>query len=325
MKVSIVCPFYNEELILERAISEMVSTLRYLPCEFELILVNDGSRDDGLEIARRASIGVPEIRLLGYEINRGRGFAIRFGAREARGDILITTEIDLSWGGDIVARLLEKFDAHPDADMVIASPNLSGGDYRNVPLMRVLLSKVGNRIIRSSIGSKITMYTGMTRGYRRDVFLSLPLEEDEKEFHLEVAHKALVYGLKIYEIPCVLEWKSYKLSNGAKRKSSSRVLKLIRTHMLFALFSAPFRYMFSASVITFVMSFGFLALSINNFIEGFPSATYLTVGLTIFVISVLLFAIGVLSYQGGLLQKELWIIRRVLQTDEARKKDSGGN
>ncbi|MFV2041264.1 MAG: hypothetical protein ACC644_04650, partial [Candidatus Hydrothermarchaeales archaeon] len=87
------------------------------------------------------------------------------------------------------------------------------------------------------------MNTGMTRAYRRRCIRSLPLEEDGKEFHLEVVLKAQAMHYRISEIPAILEWKEYKHEGQrTQRQSSSKVNKLIVSHSLFSLFGNPVRY-----------------------------------------------------------------------------------
>ncbi|MGB4107313.1 MAG: glycosyltransferase family 2 protein [Alphaproteobacteria bacterium] len=314
MKISVVCPFYNEEAIIEAAIEGMAAKLATLEHDWELIVVNDGSLDQSFSMAKRTSAGNVRIKVTGYEKNRGRGYALRYGINQAEGDIVVTTEVDLSWGDDIVHRLAEAFQKHPGADMIVASPNLPGGGYKNVPLKRVLISRLGNKIIRMGQGREMSMYTGMTRGYKREAFLSLPIDEDEKEFHLEVAQKAQAFGFKIHEIPCVLEWKDAKLARpgSAKRKSSSKIPKLIRTHMAFAAAAAPFRYILPLSLVMLGLSVPFGIWAMVNLLTGQPSALVLITGLMLFLIGFVAFAIGMLSYQNQLIQRDLWRIRRDL-------------
>ena len=166
--LSVVCPFYNEGAILAEAIETLAKALRRLDVEWELIVVNDGSTDGSAEVAKEAAAGDPRIRVLGYAFNRGRGHALRTGIAQARGEIIVTTEIDLSWGEDIVERLFTAAQNAPEVDIVVASPHLAGGGYRNVPAGRVFFSRVGNWVIRLCMGNLVTMNTGMTRAYRRD-------------------------------------------------------------------------------------------------------------------------------------------------------------
>lgn len=75
--ISVVCPFYNEEAILEASVRLMLKNLESLPDEWELLIVNDGSRDRSLDIAQQLARENSRLRVLSYTPNRGRGYAIR--------------------------------------------------------------------------------------------------------------------------------------------------------------------------------------------------------------------------------------------------------
>jgi hypothetical protein len=241
--------------------------------------------------------------------------------------VLITTEIDSSWGDDIVRRLVDATRARPDADIVIASPHLPGGGYKNVPWLRVLLSKFGNWVIRSGLTYNVTMNTGMTRAYKLDRFLALPLDEDEKEMHIEVINKALAFGYTIIEIPAVLEWKDHRLAAtpGSRRKSSAKLNKLIHSHMLFSLLAAPFRYMYVAAGIVLLVAVGFMGWAVANLAKGEPSVFLVIIALALFIVFFLIFGIGVLAQQGRAIQRELWRLRSELRGSDRSSEATRGN
>ncbi|MGE0622645.1 MAG: glycosyltransferase family 2 protein [Pseudomonadales bacterium] len=323
-RVSVVCPFYNEALILEEAIESLLNALKGLPTTWELIVVNDGSTDGSKEIALSFCDKHPSLRVLSYPSNRGRGYAIRTGARASQGAIIVTTEIDLSWGEDIVSRLVAAMDASPEVDIMVASPHIPGGGYRNVPPKRVFFSKFGNWVIRACVGNTVSMNTGMTRAYRAHVLSALPLYEDEKEFHLEVILKAKALGFRFGEIPSLLEWKSYKTETpGRKRKSSSRVKKLVLSHSLFSLFANPVRYAMGLAFLTMITGGGFLLGGVYRFLVGDVAAFALIIGLTLAVIALLLAAFGVIAQQGNMVQSELWRLQSEfkLQSDGWTRSD----
>jgi hypothetical protein len=106
------------------------------------------------------------------------------------------------------------------------------------------------------------MNTGMTRGYRRDAACRCP-DRGRQEFHLEVILKATAFGLRIREIPAVLEWKQYKhRGQRIKRKSSSRVNRLIVSHSLFSIFANPVRYVWGLSLVSLILGAAFLGIAL---------------------------------------------------------------
>lgn len=311
LDVSVVCPFFNEDRVLSESVRTLLDRLEGLKESWELILVDDGSTDGSRALAAEIATSNLRLRLLVYDHNRGRGHALRSGIAQARGAIIVTTEIDLSWGEDIVERLLAAVRQQPDADLVIASPHLVGGGYRNVPRRRVLLSRLGNWVIRASMGNIATMNTGMTRAYRRESIRCLPLAEDGKEFHLEVVLKARALGYRFHEIPALLEWKDYKHEDRrVRRKSSSAVGRLVLTHSLFSVFANPIRYVWGLSAIGFLLSLGFLIAGVVRLALGLVSVYMLIIGLSFGVIALMFFAFGVLAHQDQAIQTELWRLQR---------------
>jgi glycosyltransferase involved in cell wall biosynthesis len=310
--ISVVCPYYNEEAIIEASITDMLANLSTLHEPWELIVVSDGSRDASAAIVARLALTEPRLRSVGYARNQGRGFALRTGIEHSKGDLVVTTEIDSSWGSDIVPRIVEVFREHPDADMVIASPHLHGGGYRNVPLKRVLLSTIGTLVIRAGLSYEITMNTGMTRGYRRDRILALPLEQKGKELHLEIVSKALAFGYRIVEIPATLEWKSHRGAR-ARRSTSTAIPHTIRTHLFFSVLSAPFRYMFAASAVLLAGSLFFFGWAFYHLLTHQVAIFLAITGFFLGLFAFLVFAVGVLSNQNAAIQREIWKVQARLR------------
>lgn len=320
--LSVVCPFFNEEAILAKALPHLLASLESLEVPWEVIVVDDGSTDAGRAIAERVAAADPRLRVEGYDRNRGRGYAIRTGILAARGEVVVTTEIDLSWGDDIVQRLLAAWREDPKTDIVIASPHLPGGGYRNVPAIRVWLSSLGNRVIRAGLAWNITMNTGMTRLYRRERFLTLPLDQDEKEQHLEILEKALAFGWRIREIPALLEWRHDKLAAPGKRRRSfgPTVVKLIRTHLSFAVATAPFRLLYPVAVALILLAGGFFAAAVWALFTPTPSIFFLLVSMFLGMFAFLIFGLGALAQQARETRREIWRMRRALREERLTKR-----
>lgn len=232
--VSVISPMYNESVNIARALRAMREALERLPDPWEFILVNDGSVDDSLAVARDEVGDDPRIRIISYEKNRGRGYAIRQGFAAARGAFLVVTEADLSWGTDIVGRLLEAC-KQPGVDMVVASPHMEGGKLENVPAYRAFLTNFGNVLLRRLMPGGLTMNTGMTRAYRRTVVDALDLSSDGKELHLEIISKAHALGFRMIEIPAALAWTIER----RQEKRRFRARGLIASHILHGLAESP--------------------------------------------------------------------------------------
>ena len=309
MKISIICPYYNEKFIIEKAVIRMVRQLSLLFYEWELILVNDGSSDNGPRIVEKLSRENKGIISVGYDLNRGRGFALKKGIASAAGDIIVTTEIDCSWGDDIVIRLVDRIISDPAVDFVIASPNLKGGSYQNIPLRRVLLSKIGNTIIRLFFIRDITMNTGMTRAYRSNVIKNLDIDENGKEFHLEVLLKLKALGYKAAEIPATLKWEDSVLSEASNKRTkrhSSQLWNFIIGHLKFVIFANPLRYFWLLSFICFFLGFFIDLYGVIRMMRKEVAIYVLLLGLFMLLFSLMFFGVGVITFQNKYIMKELW-------------------
>lgn len=96
LKVSIVIPAYNEERRLPQALERIRAYLAARPFDTEIIVVDDGSTDATLRVAEEFRTGMPSLRVLSNGTNRGKGYSVRRGMLEARGDIALFTDADLS-------------------------------------------------------------------------------------------------------------------------------------------------------------------------------------------------------------------------------------
>ncbi|MEJ2483949.1 MAG: glycosyltransferase family 2 protein, partial [Gemmatimonadota bacterium] len=147
--LSIVLPAYNEEALLEENVTAIIEYLETLETEFrwEVIIVNDGSRDATAEISNRLAAGHPSILTVHHPRNFGLGQAMSYGFANTAGDYVITLDMDLSYDVEHIGRLARTI-RDGGARMVLASPYMEGGTIRNVPFLRRHLSVLGNRFLR---------------------------------------------------------------------------------------------------------------------------------------------------------------------------------
>ena len=293
-ELSVVTPMYNEADRIQEDIGKIIESLKRLNINYEYILVDDGSTDDSYIKAKAVLADLPQCRIIHYKRNRGRGFALRKGLSNARGKYIITTESDLSWGVEIIGKLYTEL-IETGSDMVVASVYLPGGGLENVPVFRRLLSRYGNKFMRLAFGGNLTMLSGMTRGYKRELIQLLHLEEDGKEIHLEIIMKAQLKNFHITEIPAVIRWRP-----GTSRGSRFGNLQFIIPHIFVSFQRAAVRAFFCGAGIA---SFLGITLVIFGTINKLFSITprplpYLVAyGLTFCVLALLCLLFGVISIQ----------------------------
>lgn len=174
--LSIVIPAYNEEKRLPRTLMRTVPFLRAHPASFEVVIVDDGSKDETVEAVKKLSDTYPEIRLVSDGINRGRGAAVKRGIAEARGDLILETDSDGSVADEAIPRFVARFDADPKLDAIFGSRELP--ESRIVlwqPFLRVFLGYGFLYLTRFLFGMWST--TDFTLGFKmyrasaaRDIF-----------------------------------------------------------------------------------------------------------------------------------------------------------
>ena len=312
--VSIICPMYNEEAGIENAISKLKECIDDLPNPAEILLINDGSTDRTISKAIHAIAGDRRFRILSHRVNFGRGRALRTGFGEAKGEFIVTTEGDLSWGKDIIGRMVEALENNPGLDAVFASPHLPGGGYRNVPWHRVFLSSFGNRILRFFYTRNVSMTTGMTRAYRAKLIQSHAFMQDGKEIHLEISHRLLMLGSRIGEVPAILSWPDRepgRVGRG-KRTNWAKILKLISSHLAFGIFRGisniigPTIFLLTLAIVFFG------TWAIVNLIDHQPSIYLVTLSGVLLILWVTLILGYILIYHSLQLQREVWLTQSML-------------
>lgn len=201
MKISLCIPMYNELSIIEdtaRAVSEyMEKTFD----DYEVIFSNDGSKD-GCDKAVEA-LNLPRVRVIGYEENRGKGYAVRKAMLAADGDIVMFTDADLAYGLDVVKKTYDTFVQNPDSDMVIGSRNLSADGYEGYTFIRKIMSKVYIKVLCIAGGFKLSDSQCGCKAFTREATQKIfpRCEVDRFAFDFECILWAVKYGMKITEMP----------------------------------------------------------------------------------------------------------------------------
>jgi glycosyltransferase involved in cell wall biosynthesis len=231
-EISVVVPMHNEAANLPDTLVNIALELNKFGRTFEVIAVNDGSSDGtGTRLSALRHLA-SWLVVVDYQPNRGRGYAIREGFQQARGDIICTIDADLSYTPDHLPKMIRILDRYQRVDCVIGSPYVDGGGAENVAWWRLWLSRWGNRIIRRAMGGLVKTSTGVLRAYRARCIKALELFADGKELHLEIVSKLLATGYNIIEMPAILR--------GRKRgRSKFNFRAIASSHLLFSLHEKP--------------------------------------------------------------------------------------
>lgn len=232
LDLSIVIPMFNESENVEQTLARVEESMTSFNGSYEIVSVNDGSTDNTLEVLKRVAALIPKVRVVSYPRNIGRGMALRTGFKEARGQIIVSIDADLSYSPHYILELIKTLENNPEVDFVLASPYMPGGSTEGVPLLRLWISKLGNKILRLAMPNRIYTSTGIFRAYRKKVLDSLELESDGKEIHLEILSKALALGFKVKEVPAILKGRK-------KGKSKFKFKQTAISHLVFSAFEKP--------------------------------------------------------------------------------------
>ena len=201
MKFSLCIPMYNESSIIEDTARQLSAYMQANFDDYEIIFSNDGSKDGCDKLVEQ--LHLPCVRVVGYEQNRGKGYAVRTAMLAAKGDYVMFTDADLAYGTDVIGRVRDAFVAHPEADMVIGSRNLSKDGYEGYTFIRKLASKTYIKVLCIAGGFKLSDSQCGCKAFTGDAVKKIfpRCEVDRFAFDFEAILWAVKYGMTIHEIP----------------------------------------------------------------------------------------------------------------------------
>jgi len=202
IKYSIVIPAYNESARIPATLAAVVSCVRAHGWNAEVIVVNDGSQDDTAEVVGAFAATAPDVRLVENPGNRGKGYSVRNGILQAKGEIVMFTDSDLSAPIEEAPRLFEAIEQ--GADIAIGSRWMeSGRQTHRQPLYRQFFGRCFNAVTRAVMGLRFADtqcgFKAFTRAAAQTIF---PLQTIERwGFDPEILFIALKRGFKVQEVP----------------------------------------------------------------------------------------------------------------------------
>ncbi|MBE6718719.1 MAG: glycosyltransferase [Ruminococcaceae bacterium] len=219
MKLSVVIPVYNEEKRIKETSEVLDSFLKTIVEDYEIIFSNDGSVDSTPKILDEISRNNPKIKAIGYDVNKGKGSAVRCGVLASTGDYVVFTDCDLAYGTEVIKRAIDVFE-ECECDVVIGSRNIDSESYEGYTFTRKIMSKVYFRIISLASGFKLSDSQCGFKCFKKeaghDVFSECQI--DSFAFDLEALMKSQAKGYKICEMPV-------KIINNDNSESKVRMIR----------------------------------------------------------------------------------------------------
>ena len=209
MYLSVIIPAYNEETRLPKTLEEIDKYLKKQNYDYEIMVVNDGSKDKTVEVAKSLIPKIKNLKVTGYEKNRGKGYAVRFGMIEAKGDFRLFTDADNSTSIEHLEKIWPEF--KKGFDIIIGSRDIKGAVLDPPqPWIRKLILGEGFRLYRKIIlglwGIEDTQcgFKCFTKKATEKIFPKCRI--DRFAFDPEILVIAKKLGSEIKEIP--VYWKN---------------------------------------------------------------------------------------------------------------------
>ena len=230
--ISLVVPTYNEKANIARLVERAGAALAKCGEEYELIIVDDGSRDGtGEEVTRLAAEGRPWLRLLEREYERDLSTAVVAGWRIARGDVLGCMDADLQHPPELLPRMLAGLRGTP-ADVVVGSRHVTGGGVSEWSLWRRFVSWTATLLAGGILPGTLGKVADPMSGYfliRAEVIGQAALNPIGYKILLEVLARGN-YS-RVVEIPYVFEERAEGGSKMNARTAVQYLAHLVRISM----------------------------------------------------------------------------------------------
>jgi glycosyltransferase involved in cell wall biosynthesis len=212
--LSVVVPVYNEEENIEPLYTAIVDSLASAGFRYEIILVDDGSRDDTVKVAAAIAAGDPALKVVRFRRNFGQTPAMAAGIDCAQGDVIVTMDGDLQNDPKDIVTLVEHIEA--GADLAV------GWRFRRQDklITRKIPSVIANWIIGKVTGVPIKDNGCSLKAYRADVIKRVPLYS---EMHRFIPAMSSIAGAKIVEVKV----RHHARQHGESKYGLSRVYKVL--------------------------------------------------------------------------------------------------
>lgn len=293
IEISIITPIYNEKDTIHKLVSTIAGSVVPLNRSFEIIAVNDGSKDGSRDELAKAAESECRLKVINLRRNFGQTAAMMAGIDAARGDIIVLIDADMQNDPADIPLLLNKLEEGYDV--------VSGWrkDRQDAPIKRNLVSRIANRLISGISGVHLHDYGCSLKAYRADV-----VQGGWRlygEMHRFIPIYASWMGASVTEIPVRHEARKFGKSQYGLERIFKVLLDLMVVIFIHKYFVKPI-YLFGG------FGFLFLAMSMLSFFlmiyyKIFEGVSMIQTPLPVF--SAFTFLVGIMCILMGLLAEML--------------------
>ncbi len=263
MEISVVIPFLNEEPNLQPLCEELSAALNPTGKDYELVFVDDGSIDKGVEVLESLQSSIPQIRIVSLRRNFGQTAAMAAGLDFSSGDVVVTIDADRQNDPADIPAMIEKLEEGYDL--------VCGWRHKrqDAAIMRKLPSKIANRLIAKTTGVVLHDYGCTLKAMTKTIAKKITLYG---EMHRFIPAVASAIGVKIAEV---------KVNHRARVAGESKYGISRTFRVILDLVTVKFLLKYSSRPIHF---FGMPGLALTS--VGGLGLTYLVVGKLLFGMSI---------------------------------------
>ena len=166
--VSVILPCYNEQDHVVAEVERICAAMDASGYSYELVAYDDASTDQTLARLREAAPGFPQLRIVHFDRNGGSGTVRRIGTQQARGEIVVWTDADMSYPNGRIPELVQMLDKDPALDQVVGARTSEEGSHK---LLRVPAKWFIRKLAEKLTNTKIPDLNSGLRAFRRQVAL----------------------------------------------------------------------------------------------------------------------------------------------------------
>ena len=287
-KVSIVIPIFNEEESIPQLVQEVLKTMRSSDDSFEIVLVNDGSKDRSADVLKNLSKHIPELKCVLLRKNYGQTAAMAAGFDISDGEIVVSIDGDLQNDPADIPLLINKL--NEGFDLVCGWRH----DRKDSEISRKIPSKIANKLIRKVTGIHLNDYGCSLKAFRSEILADMKLYG---ELHRFLPVLANIEGARITEIKVNHRPRKHGLSKYGIDRTFRVMMDLLTVWFLNRFLTRPM-YVFGfggiiAILISSITSIYLLTMKVLG--EDIGNRPLLTFALILGIAGVQLFCFGLVG------------------------------